>query len=128
MGWNKISEFQENISVFPLFNTPVFIPSLTDNILLALRPMLDSAAPLNDSSSRLLHPSEAIAWKWFVTAWFTAFEKSSHVVCLRIFKAHIVFSVSNSSVPQWAGSMPLTEILTGTLRASVKKKRKTKMR
>ena len=86
--------------------------------------MLDSAALLNDRSSRLLHPSEAIAWKWFVTAWLTALEKSSHDVCLRIFKAHIVFSVSNSSAPQWAGSMPLTEILTGTLRASVEKQKK----
>lgn len=116
---SKSKIFFSHLEVFTNSRTPPsLIPSLTENILLALRPMLDSAALLNDRSSRLLHPSEAIAWKWFVTAWLTAFEKSSHEVCLRIFKAHIV---SNSSVPQWTGSMPLTEILTGTLRASVGK-------
>lgn len=104
-----------------LFTSRLLIPSVMDCILLVPRPMQESVVLLNVPSSRLHHPSEEMAWKWFVRAWLTAFEKSSHDVCLRIFKAHIVCSHSKSSEQLLLGWISPTEILKGILRASVRR-------
>lgn len=99
---------------------------MMDCILLVPRPMQESVVLLKVPSSRLHHPSEEMAWKWFVRAWVTALEKSSQDVCLRIFKAHIVCSHSKSSEQLLLGWISPTEILKGILRASVRRRKRWK--
>lgn len=95
-----------------------------DCIPLVPRPMQELVVSLNVPSSRLHHPPEEMAWKWLVRAWVTALEKSSQVVCLRIFKAHIVCSHSKSSEQLLLGWISPTEILKGILRASVRRRKR----
>lgn len=109
-----------------LCTSRLLIPSVMDCILLGPRPMQESVVLLNVPSSRLHHPSEEMAWKWFVRAWVTALEKSSQDVCLRIFKAHIVCSHSKSSEQLLLGWISPTEILKGILRASVRRRKRWK--